>query len=695
MSNEKYTIDAEKGLINRGNWNKIRETMRKAKNGAPVKTLFFGGSITQGCLSSTPDTCYASLVYKWWKEKFPESEVKYINCGIGGTTSQFGVARVAEQALSKKPDFMLVEFAVNDEATDLFEETYEGLIRQILSEPKGPSLMLMNNVRFDTGVNAEEIHLPVAKAYGIPMVSMKSSIWPEIQAGNISASDISEDMLHPNDEGHRLIAQVIIFLLEKIYASLDIVEVGDKTLPLPITPNRYENAFLINRENMADYNVALNGFSVDSREKEGYLDIFSKGFTADKVGDSISFKVCGTEIAIQYRKTVSLPAPKAIAVIDGDKEHGVVLDGNFDETWGDCLYIETVGRDLDYCEHEVTITVVETHEDDKLPFYLVSVIGSFGGSVLLFAPVFKHNIWGGNRLATEWGYELPGTNIGECWGVAALESGDCVVKNGFYQGSTLSELWKRYPKMFKNTDDKGNLVEDRFPLMVKIIDAQDDLSIQVHPDDEYASKNENGSLGKTECWYILDAPEGAELVIGHNAQTKEELVRMINDKCWDKLIRRIRVKKGDFIKIEPGTIHAVTAGLQILETQQNSDITYRVYDYDRIFQGSLRQLHVEKSIDVISVPSFINEDSVLDTREFPVNNLNEMVSCNAFKVWKLQVFDKFSFDTQSPYIIASVVAGQGTVQGTKVSKGDHLIIPSTVGRIKMQGFMTMVLSSEK
>lgn len=689
------TIDAAKGLINRGNWNRIREVMRKAKNKKPVKTLFFGGSITQGCLSSTPDTCYSALVYQWWKERFPETEVSYVNCGIGGTTSQFGVARVLDQALSEKPDFMLVEFAVNDEANDLFMETYEGLVRRILKAQKGPSLMLMNNVRFDTGENAEEIHLPVAQAYGVPMVSMKSAIWPEIQAGNIEASAISQDMLHPNDEGHRLIADVIISLLEQIYNSLDIVEEGDKTLPLPITKNRYENAFRINRNNMAEYGVLLEGFEVDKRKKREYLDIFSEGFTATKVGDSITFKVRGTEIAIQYRKTISLPAPVAKAVIDNDEEHAVILDANFDETWGDCLYIETIARGLDYKEHEVKITVTESHEDDKLPFYLVSLISSFGGSVLLFAPVFKHNIWGGNRLGSEWGYELPGSNIGECWGVAALKSGDCVVKNGFYRGCTLSELWEKYPEMFQNRNSSGEKIEDRFPLMVKIIDAQDDLSIQVHPDDEYAAVHENGSLGKTECWYILDAPEDAELIIGHNASTKEELVQMINDKRWDSLIRRIRVKKGDFIKIEPGTVHAVTAGLQILETQQNSDITYRVYDYDRIFQGSLRELHIQKSIDVISVPSFINEDSVLDTREFPVNNLNEMVSCKAFKVWKLQVFDKFDFDTASPYIIASVVAGHGTVMGTKIAKGDHMIIPASVGRIEMRGFMTIILSSVK
>ena len=208
--------------------------------------------------------------------------------------------------------------------------------------------------------------------------------------------------------------------------------------------------------------------------------------------------------------------------------------------------------------------------------------------ILFMKPVFKQAIWGGNKLGSKWGYEIPGDNTGECWAVSAHPNGDCTVKAGTYAGKTLSQLWAEEPQLF------GNVEGDRFPLLVKIIDANDDLSIQVHPDDAYAGKNENGSFGKTECWYILDAPEGAALVIGHNAKDKAQLEDMISNGRWDEFLREVPVKKGDFIQIDPGTVHAIKGGIEILETQQNSDITYRVYDYGRLQNGKPRELHIGK-----------------------------------------------------------------------------------------------------
>ena len=132
--------------------------------------------------------------------------------------------------------------------------------------------------------------------------------------------------------------------------------------------------------------------------------------------------------------------------------------------------------------------------------------------------------------------------------------------------------------MFGNEDGKYG---KEFPLLIKIIDAKSDLSIQVHPDNAYAKEHENGSLGKTECWYILDSEPGTQIVIGHHAKDKEELMQMVEEKRWKDLIREVPVKKGDFYQIDPGCVHAIKGGTVILETQQSSDITYRVYDYDR------------------------------------------------------------------------------------------------------------------
>ena len=184
--------------------------------------------------------------------------------------------------------------------------------------------------------------------------------------------------------------------------------------------------------------------------------------------------------------------------------------------------------------------------------------------IIFLNPVFKQMIWGGNRLSTDFGYDIPGDNTGECWGISAHPNGDDSIANDCYAGMTLSQLWDEHPELF------GNIEGDRFPLLIKIIDAKDNLSIQVHPYDEYAAKNENGSLGKTECWYIIDCPDDAKLVVGHNAKTHEELSDMIHEGRWDEFIRYVPIKKGDFIQIDPGTVHAITSGCMILETQQNS-----------------------------------------------------------------------------------------------------------------------------
>ncbi len=309
--------------------------------------------------------------------------------------------------------------------------------------------------------------------------------------------------------------------------------------------------------------------------------------------------------------------------------------------------------------------------------------------ILFLNPVFKEMIWGGNQLAEKFGYEIPSDKTGECWAVSAHPNGDCTVREGEYASRKLSELFKEEPELF------GNLPLDRFPLLIKIIDAKADLSIQVHPDDAYAKVHENGSLGKTECWYILDCPEDATLVVGHNAGSREELKEMIDQKRWSELIREVPVKKGDFIQINPGTVHAIKGGLMILETQQNSDITYRVYDYDRLSNGKPRELHVQQSIDVITVPAPSAEDSVSHAADLPANTMNELIACDYYKVYKLSVTEPVSFEQEHPFLIMSVIEGEGLVNGQMIRKGDHFILPSGFGKVELQGDMTLIASSVK
>lgn len=309
--------------------------------------------------------------------------------------------------------------------------------------------------------------------------------------------------------------------------------------------------------------------------------------------------------------------------------------------------------------------------------------------LILLKPVFTHNIWGGTRLCNEFGYDIEGSDIGECWGIAAHPNGDCVVAGCSYDKMKLSELYAGHRELF------GGIDGDRFPLLIKIIDAHDNLSIQVHPDDEYAGAHENGSLGKTECWYIMDCPEGSKLVVGHNAGTHEELESMIHGGKWDSFIRELPIRKGDFIQIDPGTVHAITTGCLILETQQNSDITYRVYDYDRLTNGKPRELHVAQSIDVISVPAKPAEDSLSHTPDRNESAVDVLIENDFYRVFKITVKGSLELEQEYPFLNVSVVEGSGTLDECGIKRGTHLIVPNGYGKLKLEGDMVIIASTVK
>lgn len=308
-------------------------------------------------------------------------------------------------------------------------------------------------------------------------------------------------------------------------------------------------------------------------------------------------------------------------------------------------------------------------------------------SILFLEPVLKETVWGGERLHSDYGYKMTGNNIGECWGIAANPAGDTRVREGRFKGKTLSELWREDRYLF------GNIPGGCFPLLVKLIDARENLSIQVHPDDAYAAKHENGSLGKTECWYVLECEENASLVIGHNAESEKKMADMIKRGQWEKFIRRIPVKKGDFIQIEPGTIHAITAGTLLLETQENSDVTYRVYDYGRLMNGRPRELHIEKSMDVVTVPAGRMEGMRKETAGLSPNQWHRLIACKYYEVYKLALAGSLSFEQNHPFLNISVTEGEGTIDGQIIKKGDNFILPAGYGEAELSGKMELIASA--
>ena len=311
--------------------------------------------------------------------------------------------------------------------------------------------------------------------------------------------------------------------------------------------------------------------------------------------------------------------------------------------------------------------------------------------LIFLEPVFQEKIWGGNKLATVFNYELTSDKIGECWAISAHPNGSCTIANGKFKGLKLNELWDNHREVFGNVDGEV------FPLLTKILTAADDLSVQVHPDDEYGLANES-ELGKTECWYIIAADEDAEIIYGHHAKNKTELAQMLEHGQWEQLLRKVKVKAGDFFFVPSGTIHAIGKGIMILETQQSSDTTYRLYDYDRKDDaGNPRELHLQQSIDVTTVPH-IDAENKIEIQQIGASSVETLVKTLFFDVYKWNIQDHVEFTKMAPYTLVSVLNGSGTIKiADKVSEikmGDHFIIPSDIEKWEVAGEMNLIASNQ-
>jgi len=302
---------------------------------------------------------------------------------------------------------------------------------------------------------------------------------------------------------------------------------------------------------------------------------------------------------------------------------------------------------------------------------------------LKFKPIFLDKIWGGNRLKTllnkEYG-NLP--NCGESWEISGVEGNISVVDNGFLEGNNLQELIEVY---------MGDLVGDKvfkkfgeeFPLLIKFIDAQDDLSIQVHPNDELSKKRHN-AYGKTEMWYVVDASDGALINSGFNRQvTKEQYLQSVESGKLTELLHYDKVDEGDVFFIPAGRVHAIGKGALVAEIQQTSDTTYRIYDYNRKdAQGNTRELHTEQAIDVID---FQHHDDYKTCYKSKINATVNTVECPYFNT-NLIHFDKQvekDFNFIDSFVIYICVDGQVEIsyrnnEKKKKKKGESILIPAEI-----------------
>lgn len=356
--------------MERVNLKRLKDCMKRAQAGEELTLGFFGGSITQDSLATKHENCYAYRVFRWWEKTFPQAELHYVNGGIGGTTSHYGVARVETDLLMYQPDFVVVDFSVNDESEEFFRETYEGLVRKILSWPSHPAVLLLNNVYYDTGKNAQDYHNQVGDWYRLPHVSIRDTLWQRMKDGEFTREELTPDGLHPNDRGHGLVAAEITAYLELVRAHM-LEEEPRVSLPPALTANAYEDA---RRLTIREISPELDGFRADAREKSGHLDHFKNGWIGKNVGDRIIFEAEASCIAVQYRKTIRHPARRAELVLDKDERNKLLLDGNFGEDWGDCLYLEPVLHHGEKKRHRIELRVLPDEYEEAEPFYLMALI---------------------------------------------------------------------------------------------------------------------------------------------------------------------------------------------------------------------------------------------------------------------------------------------------------------------------------
>lgn len=311
----------------------------------------------------------------------------------------------------------------------------------------------------------------------------------------------------------------------------------------------------------------------------------------------------------------------------------------------------------------------------------------------ILQPSGKDYLWGGQRLNTEFEKQIDLDPLAETWECSTHPDGPSIVKTGGFKGQTLSKVISDNPQFLgaRHSEDKA------LPILIKFIDAKSDLSVQVHPDDEYAKLHEDGQLGKTEMWYVLDATKDARLVYGLKKDcTKEQIRESIEKGKLSNLLQSVKVNKDDLFFIEAGTIHAIGAGCLIAEIQENSNLTYRLYDYDRVGKdGKKRELHIDKSLKVANLKSSSEPKQPLRVLKYRPGVAKELLSrCKYFEVYRMLVNTErrqsvtYASDNLS-FRVLLCIKGCGVLnfedQSLEFFKGDCIFVPADSVEIKIHG----------
>lgn len=310
-------------------------------------------------------------------------------------------------------------------------------------------------------------------------------------------------------------------------------------------------------------------------------------------------------------------------------------------------------------------------------------------------PAFKDYLWGGTRLRDDFGKDCDFDKVAESWELSCHKDGNSVVADGEFAGLTLAQYIEKEGKSVLGTNCEKF---ENFPILIKLIDAKDNLSVQVHPNNEYAQRVE-GEYGKTEMWYVVDCDEGASLLYGfkHNI-TKEEFRERIENNTLLEVTNSVPVKKGDVFFIEAGTLHAIGKGILIAEIQQNSNTTYRIYDYGRVgADGKPRQLHIDKAVDVTNL---------CPAKPYPQSEPVDMggwtkkrlAKCEYFTVDVINVDTSASLEADKSSFVNILVLDGGCVlssegnDAVELKKGDSVFIPAGLGKFELTGKCSAVMT---
>jgi len=335
-----------RAIVSEGDLTRVWRVMFRAKRGEPITVATIGGSITQGSVAQRMQNRYPNVMAAWWQATFPNSKVTLVNAGIGATGSDFGSLRVASHVLSKHPDLVVVEFAVNDSNTRQRAETLEGVVRQILADPDAPAVVLL--FMSDHGHNAQEQHSKVGEHYNLPMVSYRDALWPEIDAGQLSLDTITKDNLHPNDRGHVMTGQLLGHLFDVALSKLPASEPEKPSteLPAPLISDVFQHTWFVEGADLKP--TAVSGWVYDPAANV-------KAWKTSTPGSTIEFDVPGgTRLYLNYFRVRGAMGKADVQVDDGPAK---TIDAWFDQTWGSYRETTIIADGAPSQKHHLKITL--------------------------------------------------------------------------------------------------------------------------------------------------------------------------------------------------------------------------------------------------------------------------------------------------------------------------------------------------